>query len=103
MRKLFAIVVLSAAIIPAGALADIDNANQCKARGDGAHIVLPLVDTGEADRGSGCINAGGTQVIYVGGELDADQHGGGMCGAVVVLDDEVTPDGDPNFNPADCQ
>lgn len=105
MRKILSAALAAFALtLPAAVGAhEIDNANQCKAKGDGAHIVFPLVDTEEADRGSGCINYGNTQVVYVGGELSSENNGGMPCGAVVVGDEEITPDGDKNFDPQACQ
>ena len=105
MKKLLAIAVLALAAIPAAGLAgDIDNANECKAKGDGAHIRSGLADGGQEDRGSGCINAGGVQVLYIGGEISPENSGnaGSPCGAIVVADDEITPDGDKDFNDTTC-
>lgn len=115
MKKLLAVVVL-ALIVPVGAKADdIENPDQCRAHGDGVFIQqIPLNrDDSEAeqrDRGSGCVNVGDTQVVYVGGELQAEdpQHENGPCGAVVVMNENVTDnedlglDGQDDFTHEDC-
>lgn len=63
----------------------------------------PVGSNDEADRGSACVAAGGTAVVYIGGELDAEEEGnpdaGGACGAVIVGGQAVA--GDPDWQKED--
>lgn len=107
MKKMLAVLFL-ALIVPMGASADdIQNPDECRAHGDGVfvqQIPLNTDEEGQADRGSACANFGDTQVVYVGGELQGEDphHGNGPCGAVVVLNEEVTPEGETDFTHEDC-
>ncbi|HEX9697302.1 MAG TPA: hypothetical protein VGB64_13435 [Actinomycetota bacterium] len=101
-RLIIAFAALAIAAIPAAGVADdIQNPNQCKAEGDGVFIDA---EADEQDRGSGCINVGGVQVLYIGGELEPENadNAGEPCGAIVVLDEEISPEGDKDFTDETC-
>jgi Ni/Co efflux regulator RcnB len=87
---------------------DIQDVEDCRDSNDPATVELAVVDDPEdvdnADRGSVCVkdpNNDGRVLLYVGGEVQADNPGaetGVACGAVVVDDVARAGQDTQNFN-----
>lgn len=94
MRKVLLVVVLAfAMILPLGAFAnDVPDGADCR-DGGAAPATLAVAGGGEADRGAACVSNDGTALLYVGGEIQAEEEGnpdyGNACGAIIVNGEEV--------------
>lgn len=87
-RFSIAAIIVALAIAPFTAQADdIPDGQDCR---DGT--ADPVATGSEPDRGAVCINAGGTVILYIGGEGQAEEEPGtgGACGTIIVADQTFT-------------
>lgn len=116
MRKLllagFIAALIAAPFAGSAHQKDIEDARDCAASAGPASVVLgvqdddPMApDADNADRGSVCVkDADGGTLLYVGGEIQADNAGeetGVACGAAIVAGTTVAGEDTKDFNHGD--
>lgn len=91
-RFIAAAAVAALMFVPSFAGADdIEDGADCRS-GSAEPVALGAANGEDADRGSFCVHANGTTVLYVGGEAqsETDPGTGGACGAIIVADQTLS-------------